>query len=117
MIDWNSKEVGENGEILVFELSGRLDAIHCDYLFSVLESRIEDGRTKLILDCSDLEYISSMGLGMLMRVHSRMNQRGPRAMGWRTNGRNLNLNRDFAKLETEELRALARAVNAWRPDL
>jgi len=49
--------------------------------------------------------------------YSRMNQRGPRAMGWRTNRRNLNLNRDFAKLETEELRALVRMVNEWQPDL
>jgi hypothetical protein len=38
-------------------------------------------------------------------------------MGWRTNRRNLNLNRDFAKLETEELRALAAMVNEWEPDL
>jgi murein tripeptide amidase MpaA len=48
---------------------------------------------------------------------SRFNQRGPREAGWRTNGRNLNLNRDFAKLESEEIRALVLAMNRWRPDL
>lgn len=48
---------------------------------------------------------------------SRINQRGPAEMGWRTNARNLNLNRDFAKLETEELRALVAAVRSWQPDL
>jgi hypothetical protein len=47
----------------------------------------------------------------------RINQRGPVEMGWRTNARNLNLNRDYAKLETEELQALAIAVEHWRPDL
>jgi murein tripeptide amidase MpaA len=49
--------------------------------------------------------------------HSRMNQRGPEEMGWRTNARNLNLNRDYMKLETEEVRAVLRVINAWRPDL
>lgn len=50
-------------------------------------------------------------------AYNRMNQRGPARMGWRTNARNLNLNRDFAKLETEGVRALVEVVNTWRPDL
>ncbi|GAB4187584.1 MAG: M14 family metallopeptidase [Wenzhouxiangellaceae bacterium] len=48
---------------------------------------------------------------------NRINQRGPRQMGWRTNARNLNLNRDYAKLETEEVRALTATINIWQPDL
>ena len=48
---------------------------------------------------------------------NRINQRGPLEMGWRTNARNLNLNRDHAKLETEEVRAVVAAWNRWRPDL
>lgn len=47
----------------------------------------------------------------------RINQRGPASPGWRTNGRNLNLNRDYAKLDTPEVRAIVRAVAAWAPDL
>ena len=49
--------------------------------------------------------------------HNRVNQRGPLATGWRTNGRNLNLNRDYAKLDTPELRAVVGVINRWRPDL
>lgn len=49
--------------------------------------------------------------------YSRMNQRGPERPGWRTNARNLNLNRDFAKLETAGARAVADVVNEWSPDL
>ena len=48
---------------------------------------------------------------------NRVNQRGPISMGWRTNARNLNLNRDYMKLETLELQALIKAVNQWQPDL
>ncbi len=50
-------------------------------------------------------------------VWSRINQRGPVESGWRTNARNLNLNRDYAKLDTPEIRHLVRAVNTWAPDL
>ncbi len=48
---------------------------------------------------------------------NRINQRGPRVMGWRTNGRNLNLNRDYSKLETPEVRAVVQALQVWQPDL
>jgi len=47
----------------------------------------------------------------------RINQRGPREIGWRTNSRNLNLNRDYAKLDTEEIRAVVEVISEWRPDL
>jgi murein tripeptide amidase MpaA len=49
--------------------------------------------------------------------YNRINQRGPEQTGWRTNARNLNLNRDYTKLETEEIRAVVAVINRWRPDL
>ena len=48
---------------------------------------------------------------------NRINQRGPEAMGWRTNRRNLNLNRDFAKLDTDEVRALVATLERYAVDL
>ncbi|MEM1178718.1 MAG: M14 family metallopeptidase [Acidobacteriota bacterium] len=48
---------------------------------------------------------------------SRINQRGPEAMGWRTTARNLNLNRDFAKAESPEMQAMLRTLEAYEPDL
>ncbi len=47
----------------------------------------------------------------------RINQRGPEESGWRTNPRNLNLNRDYMKADTAEMRAMLRALDAWQPDL
>jgi murein tripeptide amidase MpaA len=49
--------------------------------------------------------------------YGRINQRGPAETGWRTNARNLNLNRDYTKLETEGVRAVVSVINRWRPDL
>jgi len=50
-------------------------------------------------------------------VFNRINQRGPMEMGWRTNARNQNLNRDFTKLDTEGVRALVKVFREWQPDL
>jgi len=50
-------------------------------------------------------------------AYGRINQRGPTAVGWRTNARNLNLNRDYTKLDTPELQMLVQALNDWKPDL
>ncbi len=49
--------------------------------------------------------------------HGRINQRGPQEMGWRTNARNLNLNRDYGKLDAPETAALVRVLDSWEPDL
>jgi Zinc carboxypeptidase len=49
--------------------------------------------------------------------YTRSNQRGPEITGWRTNSRNINLNRDYAKLDTPEMRAMVTALNNWDPDL
>lgn len=45
--------------------------------------------------------------------NNRPNQRGPKDMGFRTNGQNLNLNRDFVKADTPEIRALLGVMNKW----
>lgn len=49
--------------------------------------------------------------------YNRPNQRGPANMGWRTNAQNLNLNRDYTKLDTREIRAVIGVINEYDPDL
>ncbi len=50
-------------------------------------------------------------------LYGRINQNGPREMGWRTNATNLNLNRDYVKADAVETQAWLRLWNAWQPDL
>lgn len=49
--------------------------------------------------------------------YNRINQRGPKNMGWRTNGSNLNLNRDYAKAETQEMVNMIELINVYKPSL
>src|SRR5579863_5454339 len=46
---------------------------------------------------------------------NRPNQNGPEEMGWRTTAQNLNLNRDYAKADAPEMRALLTLIRTWDP--
>ncbi|NUM76645.1 M14 family metallopeptidase [candidate division KSB1 bacterium] len=72
-----------------------------------------------LLEGVNLLFIPIFSVDAHERVspYNRINQRGPAEMGWRTTARNLNLNRDYAKLDAVEMRALIRALNEWEPDL
>ncbi len=60
---------GENGEI---QCSGRLDAAQCAKAQSFMDE-VVDART---LDFSRLEYISSAGLGILLKTQKRLAESG-----------------------------------------
>jgi hypothetical protein len=49
--------------------------------------------------------------------YARPNQRGPEVQGWRTNAQNLNLNRDYAKADSPEMRAMLALIRRLDPDL
>jgi murein tripeptide amidase MpaA len=49
-------------------------------------------------------------------AYNRINQNGPESAGWRANGSNLNLNRDYMKADTPETRAFLKMFHVWLPD-
>ncbi|HQP05199.1 MAG TPA: M14 family metallopeptidase [Bacteroidales bacterium] len=56
--------------------------------------------------------------GCLRRsAFNRINQNGPKEMGWRTNAANKNLNRDYIKAETPEIQCFLEVFNTWKPDM
>src|SRR6185436_8168684 len=56
--------------------------------------------------------------GMLNRgCCSRSNQNGPEEYGFRGNGQNLDLNRDFIKCEAANTKALEELFHEWDPDI
>ncbi|WP_224482899.1 M14 family metallopeptidase [Robertkochia aurantiaca] len=77
------------------------------------------GNKKEILENSRLLFIPILNTDGHERRsrYGRVNQRGPREMGWRTNSRNLNLNRDYSKMETEGIQAVIGVINQYDPDL
>ena len=55
--------------------------------------------------------------GMLNRGVSRANQNGPEEHGFRGNARNLDLNRDFIKMDSENSRSFAHLFRSFDPDI
>lgn len=76
MFDFRYENVGKNQDIVNVVLSGILEESNCKYLLDCVEDQIREGRTKLILDCGQVSFISSVGLGTLVRVNSRMKKIG-----------------------------------------
>jgi murein tripeptide amidase MpaA len=77
------------------------------------------GTKRALLEQASLLFVPILNVDGHERVspYGRINQRGPAETGWRSNARNLNLNRDYAKLDTLEMRAIVRALATWQPDL
>ena len=64
-----------NGNEMELVLSGRLDTITAPQLEAELKKNI-DGITPLLFDFSDLEYLSSAGLRVLLAAQKVMNKQG-----------------------------------------
>jgi hypothetical protein len=77
------------------------------------------GRRPQILDEAVILFVPILNVDGYAHFapHRRINQRGPREVGLHTNDQNLNLNRDFGKLDAPESRAIVDLINAWNPDL
>ena len=97
--------------------AGEIDGKDAGLMF--LRALTVGGRWRSLLDRANFLFVPILNVDGHERTsaYNRINQRGPDVTGWRTNARNLNLNRDYAKLDTAEVRAIVAALDQWRPDL
>ncbi|MEO7240935.1 MAG: M14 family metallopeptidase [Sphingomicrobium sp.] len=72
-----------------------------------------------LLDRADLMFVPIFNADGHERTspYNRPNQRGPGNQGWRTTAQNLNLNRDYLKADTPEMRAMRGFINRLDPEL
>jgi murein tripeptide amidase MpaA len=80
---------------------------------------IVHGRKRALLDKVDFLFVPIFNVDGHERAgrYTRINQRGPENGGWRTTAQNYNLNRDYMKADTAEMRAMIDTIDAWKPDL
>lgn len=74
MIDFKSRKT-ENGT-LVIRATGQLDSESNQYFFDCVQDEIEAGASKIVINFDGLGYISSVGLGALVRASSRAAKAG-----------------------------------------
>lgn len=62
----------------IIQLDGRLDATNCSVFEDGALAQIANGRRRLLLDLSQLQYVSSIGLRTILLVAKRMKAEGGR---------------------------------------
>ena len=62
-------DVSEESGVKVFTLAGRLmDQAEADSLTTALEREIENGHSNIVLELSELKYMNSTGLNIMINV-------------------------------------------------
>jgi anti-sigma B factor antagonist len=65
-----------DGDILGIVLDGSLNTTTSEQFNQAIQSHLDQGRTKFIIDCRRVEYISSLGLGSLVALQARLRKKG-----------------------------------------
>ena len=63
-------------DVLILSADGGLNADTADQFVRQLESLVDAGVGKIIVDCTRLDYISSYGIGVLVRLHNKLAKHG-----------------------------------------
>ena len=62
----------QNNNVTVVALKGRLDSAAAPSTEKQLTDMLESGVSRIVLDCSELEYISSAGLRIMLSLAKRV---------------------------------------------
>jgi anti-anti-sigma factor len=65
-------QVEEKGDVIVVRVQGRLDAASSPQLEKKINSIIESGHFKLILNLAGVDYLSSAGMRLMLSVSKKL---------------------------------------------
>lgn len=65
-------EVEEKGDVVVIRVKGRLDAASSPQLEKKINSIIETGHFKLLLNMADVDYLSSAGMRLMLSISKKL---------------------------------------------
>ena len=65
-----------DGDILAIVLRGDLDSTSAPEFNRQIQGHLDAGRSKIIIDCRNMGYISSLGIGSLVALQTKLRRRG-----------------------------------------
>ena len=68
--------VTQESGVTLIRISGSLDSLTCDDAQAVFEERIKNNEIKMVVDFSEVDYLSSAGLRVLLPALKGARQRG-----------------------------------------
>ena len=98
---------GQENDHYIIKISGDVDASSSIYLDQAISTAMEENRNKIIIDCRDLNYISSAGLGVFMSYLEEFNSKEVRLALFGLNDKVLNV---FQILGLDQLLQIVDAV-------
>ncbi len=117
---FNSKKVRESGNAVFLiqagihagEIDGKDAGLMLirDMIFRHQKDDLLDNVTLLFIPIFNVDGHEHFG------PYNRINQDGPTEMGWRVTAQNYNLNRDYLKADSPEMRAWLRLYQDWLPE-
>ncbi len=114
--------VRQNGKSILFINNGIHPGEPCGVDASILYAKeilSNQSKYKKILDNVVIAIVPVLNVGGTLNrgEYYRANQNGPVEHGFRGNASNMDLNRDFMKLDTRNTRSLVRTMRIWDPDV
>jgi anti-anti-sigma factor len=64
------------GDVQILHLRGRLDLVAAGEFGAMLDRIISAGASKIVMDCRDLQYVSSSGLGAFIQGGKKLGAGG-----------------------------------------
>jgi len=68
-------EKNEKKNVVIFSLEGSITSSNIRELDTILEDQAAEGNTRMIFDCKDLEFISSAGVGVFLKMHDDIKEK------------------------------------------
>jgi anti-anti-sigma factor len=68
--------VAQESGVTLIRMSGSLDSLTCDEAQAVFDERIKNNQIKLVVDLSQVDYLSSAGMRVLLPALKSARQRG-----------------------------------------
>jgi len=66
----------KNTGVYKFILKGRVNASSADILLYKLETAINDGRKNIIVNMTQVEYLSSVGIRVILKIYKQVTEAG-----------------------------------------
>lgn len=64
--------VASEGDVTIVSISGRLDSVTVKDFEAKIGELLASGAKRLVLDCAELEYVSSAGLRMILATMKKL---------------------------------------------
>ena len=84
-------ETGKEEDILIIKVAGEIDASSSIFLDEAIKNALAEDNARILIDCQDLNYISSAGLGVFMSYIEELNSRKVQLILFGLNSKVLNV--------------------------